>query len=159
MPSLLPRLLASAATLLAILPTPVFSDTKTFNFNITWVNANPDGQFDRRTIGINNQWPLPLIEVNKGDRLIVNVENGLGDQPTGLHFHGLFQNGTNYADGPVGVTQCPIEPGQKMTYDFTVCMGVRLFGPLLPIARAMYVSGLKQRQMDDKVLRILEEFR
>ena len=42
----------------------------------------------------------------------------LGNQSTSLHFHGLFQNGTNAMDGPVGVTQCDIPPGESMTYDF-----------------------------------------
>ena len=37
-----------------------------------------------------------------------------------MHWHGLFQNGTNQMDGPVGVTQCNIPPGHRMTYDFTV---------------------------------------
>jgi FtsP/CotA-like multicopper oxidase with cupredoxin domain len=33
-------------------------------------------------VGINGQWPLPVIEVDKGDRLIVNMYNGLGDKET-----------------------------------------------------------------------------
>lgn len=37
-----------------------------------------------------------------------------------MHFHGLFQNGTNDMDGPVGVTQCAIAPGSSMTYNFTI---------------------------------------
>lgn len=34
--------------------------------------------------------------------------------------HGLFQNGTNWADGPQGVTQCGIPPGGSFTYNYTV---------------------------------------
>jgi iron transport multicopper oxidase len=34
----------------------------------------------------------------------MNVHNSL-NEPTSLHAHGQFQNGTNYIDGPVGVTQ------------------------------------------------------
>lgn len=71
-------------------------------------------------MGINGKWPLPTIEVDKGDRVIVNLYNGLGDQNTSLHFHGLFQNGTNAMDGPAGVTQCPVAPGQSIIYDFVV---------------------------------------
>ncbi|KAG6844799.1 hypothetical protein H0H87_003625 [Tephrocybe sp. NHM501043] len=34
------------------------------------------------------------------------------------HWHGFFQAGTPWADGPVGATQCPIIPGQSFLYDF-----------------------------------------
>lgn len=59
--------------------------THTFDWNFTWVTANPDGLADRKVIGINNQWPLPVREVNKGDRMVVNMFNGLGDKKTCLH--------------------------------------------------------------------------
>lgn len=95
--------------------------TITYDFEIGWVKANPDGQFERDTIGVNGKWPIPTIEGDVGDRIIVNVANSLGDQSTSLHFHGLFMNGTTHMDGPVQVTQCPIPPGGKMTYNFTVC--------------------------------------
>lgn len=104
----------------ALFPISILAATKTYDFNITWTTANPDGLFERKTIGINGKWPIPSIEVNKGDRVIVNMYNGLGDQDASLHFHGLFQNGTNSMDGPPGVTQCPVGPGQKFVYDFVV---------------------------------------
>lgn len=72
----------------------------TYDFNLTWVVANPDGLYERKVIGINNTWPLPIIEVNKGDQLVVNMINGLGDKSATMHFHGMFQNGTNEMDGP-----------------------------------------------------------
>ena len=34
------------------------------------------------------------------------------------HWHGLFQQHTNYVDGPAFVTQCPIVPGNSFEYDF-----------------------------------------
>lgn len=94
--------------------------TVTYDFNITWVLANPDGAFVRPTIGINHQWPIPMIKVTKGDTVIINVENGLGNQTTTLHFHGLYMNGTTHMDGPYQVTQCGIAPGHKFKYNFTV---------------------------------------
>ena len=98
----------------------VRSATVTYDFNITWVTANPDGALDRPTIGINGQWPIPQITATVGDRVVVNVENQLGNQSTSLHFHGLFMNGTTHMDGPVGVTQCSIPPGGTFKYDFKV---------------------------------------
>jgi iron transport multicopper oxidase len=100
--------------------TQILAATVTYYWNITWVTANPDGQFPRRTIGVNGTWPLPVVEVNKGDQLVLHMYNGLGDRDTGLHFHGLFQNGTTHMDGPAYVNQCPVGPGGSMTYNFTV---------------------------------------
>ena len=57
--------------------------------------------------------------------LLTNFEK-LGNESTSVHFHGLFQNGTNDMDGPVGVTQCDIPPGSSMTYNFTVSIGIRI---------------------------------
>ncbi|KIN02895.1 Ferroxidase [Oidiodendron maius Zn] len=94
--------------------------TVTYDFNVTWVTGNPDGMTERKVVGINGQWPLPIIEVDKGDQLIVNMHNGLGDKSATIHFHGMYQNGTNEMDGPSMVTQCPIPPGADFTYNFTV---------------------------------------
>ncbi len=94
--------------------------TVNYEFNITWVRANPDGQFERPTIGINGQWPLPVIRANVGDQIVINVENQLGNQTTTLHFHGLFMNGATQMDGPQQVSQCSIPTGFQFTYNFTV---------------------------------------
>ncbi|KAL4736471.1 Cupredoxin [Aspergillus similis] len=94
--------------------------THNFDWNITWVTANPDGLQPRPVIGINNEWPLPLLNFTKGDRVIANVHNGLGNQSTSVHFHGFFQNGTTEMDGPPGLTQCNIPPGETMLYNFTI---------------------------------------
>ncbi|KAJ5587200.1 Iron transport multicopper oxidase fetC [Penicillium hispanicum] len=107
------------AVLLALLQC-IQAKTVTYDFNVTWVTANPDGLFDRKVVGINGQWPLPRIEVNRGDRLVVNMYNGLGDKNSSIHFHGMFQNTTNGMDGPSMLAQCPIPPGQSFTYNFTV---------------------------------------
>jgi iron transport multicopper oxidase len=96
------RVLLSALTLL---PLSVFSATQTLEWDVAYTTANPDGQFERRVMGVNGQWPPPPIELDYGDRLILKVNNNLPDVPTGLHAHGLFQNETNYYDGPVGVVQ------------------------------------------------------
>jgi iron transport multicopper oxidase len=94
--------------------------TVTYDFEIGWVKSNPDGAFERDTVGINGKWPVPTIEVKKGDRLIVNAVNKLGDRLTSIHFHGLYHNGTSHMDGPSQVTQCGIAPGASFTYNFTV---------------------------------------
>jgi len=56
----------------------------------------------RDMLFINGRFPGPKIEVNRGDRIIVNVTNQLSSNSTTMHWHGLFQNGTNYFDGTEG---------------------------------------------------------
>ncbi len=94
--------------------------TVTYNWDITWVTANPDGALARPVIGINGKWPCPDIKANVGDRVVINVNNRLGNQTTSLHFHGLYQQGSITMDGPSGVTQCPIPPGSRFKYEFQV---------------------------------------
>jgi iron transport multicopper oxidase len=109
-------LIVAASALLS----PCLAETHTFHYKAEWVKANPDGLKEKNVVGFNGQWPLPEIHVNKGDRVELYLENGLKNQNTSLHFHGLFMNGTNYMDGPEMVTQCPIPPGETYLYNFTV---------------------------------------
>jgi iron transport multicopper oxidase len=84
-----------------------FAKTVHYDWDITWVWANPDGLQPRSVIGINGKFPCPAIEADLGDTIEVKVNNKLGNETTGLHFHGQTQMGTNHMDGPSGVTQCP----------------------------------------------------
>ncbi|QIW97242.1 hypothetical protein AMS68_002760 [Peltaster fructicola] len=79
---------------------------------------NPDGVY-RPMILVNNQFPGPLIEANDGDTIVVHIDNKAVNA-TSIHWHGLYQNSTPWMDGTVGVTQCPIAPGMKFTYEFTI---------------------------------------
>ncbi|ODQ66374.1 iron transport multicopper oxidase FET3 precursor [Nadsonia fulvescens var. elongata DSM 6958] len=98
----------------------VSAKTVTYNLTATWVQANPDGCHERRVIGVNNVWPPPTIEVDKGDTLVVHFTNGLDDRNSTIHWHGLYQNGTADMDGPSMVSQCPVAPGASVVYNFTV---------------------------------------
>ncbi|KAF1350084.1 putative multicopper oxidase, type 1 [Delphinella strobiligena] len=89
-----------------------------YTWNLTETEYNPDGVY-RPMLVINNQFPGPLIEVNEGDTIRVTVQNQMSNS-TAIHFHGIYQNGTNWMDGTVGITQCPIAPGHTFTYEFTV---------------------------------------
>ncbi|KAF7117492.1 hypothetical protein CNMCM5793_006474 [Aspergillus hiratsukae] len=89
------------------------------DWNITWVWTAPDG-FGRPMIGINDEWPCPLVNADLGDRLIVDVYNGLGNQSTGIHWHGFHQYMRGTMDGSNHVTQCALPPGSSMRYEFDV---------------------------------------
>ncbi|PRQ56868.1 putative laccase [Rosa chinensis] len=71
------------------------------------------------TITVNGQFPGPTLEVNNGDTLVVKVTNKARYNVT-IHWHGIRQMRTGWADGPEFVTQCPIRPGRSYTYRFTV---------------------------------------
>ncbi|KAJ3757797.1 laccase [Lentinula raphanica] len=89
---------------------------------------SPDG-FSRPTVlagtsANSASFPGPLIQGNKGDHFNIDVVDSLTDssmnRTTSIHWHGLFQEHTNWADGPSFVTQCPIAPGNSFVYSFNV---------------------------------------
>nr|AAD30964.1 laccase 1 precursor [Coprinopsis cinerea]AAR01241.1 laccase 1 [Coprinopsis cinerea]DAA04506.1 TPA_exp: laccase 1 [Coprinopsis cinerea okayama7\ len=88
---------------------------------LTNANVSPDG-FTRAGILVNGVHG-PLIRGGKNDNFELNVVNDLDNptmlRPTSIHWHGLFQRGTNWADGADGVNQCPISPGHAFLYKFT----------------------------------------
>ncbi|KAF2867264.1 multicopper oxidase [Massariosphaeria phaeospora] len=69
--------------------------TREYHWTISEHELNPDGVY------------RPVMLIN-------------GINATSIHWHGLYQNGTNWMDGTVGVTQCPIAPGHSFTYRFNV---------------------------------------
>ncbi|KAJ4321441.1 hypothetical protein N0V84_005363 [Fusarium piperis] len=92
--------------------------TREYFWTVTSASLNPDGIY-RPMILINNQFPGPLVECNEGDTVVVHIMNQ-SPNATAIHFHGMFQNGTNNMDGTVGITQCPIAPNTNFTYKFDV---------------------------------------
>ncbi|POY71092.1 hypothetical protein BMF94_5849 [Rhodotorula taiwanensis] len=112
-----------------------------FYWEISEVPGAIDG-FNRTMLVVNGQYPGPLIEVNNGDTVVVHVTNRLPEAVT-LHWHGLHQNGTQWQDGPSGVTQCPIRPGVSYTYRFLV-HDVDQYGTYWWHAhrRALYIDGI-----------------
>ncbi|KAH0826954.1 laccase [Lanmaoa asiatica] len=87
------------------------------------------GTFPGPLIAADKVCPLTTIAVHlteiqsKGDRFVLNVVNELKDSEmwlsTSVHWHGLFQNGTNYVDGTSFVTQCPISQNHSFVHKFT----------------------------------------
>ncbi|KAI0000121.1 laccase [Russula compacta] len=83
----------------------------------------PDG-YSRPATLAESTFPAPIIRANKGDHFAINVKDQLTDTSldlaTSIHWHGLFQKTTAYADGPSFVTQCPIVPNESFQYQFSV---------------------------------------
>ncbi|CAK9857150.1 unnamed protein product [Sphagnum jensenii] len=70
-------------------------------------------------VTVNDQFPGPTIRVKEGDRVIVTVRNHV-DYNITIHWHGVNQRLSAWNDGPAYITQCPIQPNQSYTYNFTV---------------------------------------
>jgi FtsP/CotA-like multicopper oxidase with cupredoxin domain len=79
---------------------------------IEW-NILPDRMV--RAYAFNRMVPGPRIHVTQGDRVRLNVRNEL-PEATSVHWHGLVL--PNGMDGAAEVTQRPIEPGGRFTYEF-----------------------------------------
>ncbi|KAL6712153.1 hypothetical protein ACN47E_000030 [Coniothyrium glycines] len=95
--------------------TPKTCRTVYYNFDITNQTMSPDGH-PRIVLAVNGQMPGPLIEANWGDTVVVTVNNKLQDNGTSIHFHGIRQLNNSEYDGVPSITQCPIAPGDSMTY-------------------------------------------
>ncbi|MGH9344681.1 MAG: multicopper oxidase family protein [Terriglobia bacterium] len=67
--------------------------------------------------GYNGSSPGPTIQVNRGDRVRIIVDNHL-PEPTSMHWHG-FEIPVNM-DGVPGLTNAPINPGGRFVYEFTL---------------------------------------
>lgn len=96
---------------------PVTGRTVSYNLEITNTTQAPDG-VSRMVFSINGQYPGPTLTANWGDYLQVTVKNGLKNNGTGIHWHGLRQWHTNHMDGSNGITECPLAPGETRVYTF-----------------------------------------
>ncbi|GJS67128.1 laccase-2-like protein [Tanacetum coccineum] len=70
-------------------------------------------------ITVNGKFPGPRIIAREGDRLVIKVVNHVSNNIT-IHWHGIRQLRTGWADGPAYITQCPIQTGQSYVYNFTI---------------------------------------
>ncbi|KAI0321789.1 laccase 6 [Amylostereum chailletii] len=118
MVSLTTRLLST----LALLPA-AWAVTQNFTLDIAANTIAPDG-FERSAITVNGIFPGTLITANKGDDMVITLNNNLADpsmrRSTSIHWHGLFQPRTSGMDGPAFVNQCPIAPNATFLYNYTL---------------------------------------
>uniref|UniRef100_A0ACD5VTY4 Uncharacterized protein n=4 Tax=Avena sativa TaxID=4498 RepID=A0ACD5VTY4_AVESA len=96
------------------------ADAATANYTFT-VQSMRINQLCNSTdiIAVNGQLPGPTIDVFEGDEVVVDVINGSPYNLT-VHWHGIMQLLTPWADGTSMVTQCPIQPNSSYTYRFNV---------------------------------------
>ncbi|KAE9410248.1 laccase [Gymnopus androsaceus JB14] len=84
--------------------------------------AQPDG-FNRAFVTAGGTLPGPIISGMKGDTFQINLQNELNNgsmlESVSIHWHGIFQEHSNWADGSF-VNQCPIAANHSFLYEFNV---------------------------------------
>lgn len=73
---------------------------------------------ERGILAANRMIPGPSIQVCEGDKVVIDVENRMEGQAVSIHWHGVWQRGTQYSDGVPFVTQCPIQEGNTFRYQW-----------------------------------------
>ncbi|CAK7342840.1 unnamed protein product [Dovyalis caffra] len=119
-PSILPSMAALlfGFFILSVMPNFAAAITRQYTFNIKYQNFTRLCH-TRRLVTANGQFPGPRLVAREGDQVLVKVVNHVAENIT-IHWHGVRQLTSGWADGPAYVTQCPIQTGQAYTYNFTI---------------------------------------
>ncbi|XP_059430345.1 laccase-4-like [Corylus avellana] len=70
-------------------------------------------------VTVNGRFPGPTVYAREDDTVLIKVVNHV-KYNVSIHWHGIRQLRTGWADGPAYITQCPIQPGQQYVYNFTI---------------------------------------
>ncbi|XP_027346285.1 L-ascorbate oxidase-like [Abrus precatorius] len=90
-----------------------------YNFDVEYMIKTPDC-LEHVVMGINGQFPGPTISAQVGDTLHIALTNKLTTEGTVIHWHGIRQFGTPWADGTASISQCAINPAETFHYRFKV---------------------------------------
>ncbi|XP_027351306.1 laccase-7-like [Abrus precatorius] len=109
----------SLAWTLALLPSSFTSaSTMEYTFNVENMKIKRLCK-EQVIVAVNGSLPGPTIDVREGDTVIVHVLNQSPYNIT-VHWHGVFQRYSAWADGTEYITQCPIRPSHRYSYKFNV---------------------------------------
>ncbi|KAL2603158.1 hypothetical protein R1flu_003829 [Riccia fluitans] len=97
----------------------VHGAVKQYDWTIDYAFWSPDC-VEKLIIAINGQYPGPTIDATVGDTIVVKIHNKMPTESVVIHWHGMLQRGTPWADGAAYVSQCPIAPHDEYTYQFVV---------------------------------------
>jgi FtsP/CotA-like multicopper oxidase with cupredoxin domain/plastocyanin len=89
--------------------------TKEFDLNASVIDWEVAPGKTVQAWAYNGQVPGPWLKVDVGDKVRIVLDNEL-PQSTAIHFHGIET--PNAMDGVPDVTQAPVKPGAKFTYEF-----------------------------------------
>ncbi|XP_061369246.1 laccase-17-like [Gastrolobium bilobum] len=118
---LLQSFLFSAMLLFSLITIPQLAHggiTRHYHFDIKYQNVSRLCH-TKSMVTVNGQFPGPRIVAREGDRLLIKVVNHVHNNIS-IHWHGIRQLQSGWADGPAYVTQCPIQTGQSYVYNYTI---------------------------------------
>lgn len=105
-------------TFVVILAHGISAETRYFNFTIQYTNVTRLCH-TKSLVSVNGQFPGPTSYVREGDKVVVNVTNLVSYNAT-IHWHGVRQLRSAWADGPAYITQCPIQTNQSYVHRFQI---------------------------------------
>ncbi|KAL8509175.1 hypothetical protein ACS0TY_016386 [Phlomoides rotata] len=101
-----------------LLPVLVECRVRHYKFNVVMKNTTRLCS-SKPIVTVNGQFPGPTIYAREDDNVLIKVVNHV-KYNVSIHWHGIRQIRTGWADGPAYITQCPIQPGQSYVYNFTI---------------------------------------
>nr|AAK37829.1 laccase [Pinus taeda] len=109
---------AMSCLLIAVVALNVEAETRHYKFDIKFKNVTRLCHTEP-IVTANGKFPGPTIHAREGDTVTVKVTNHV-TYNVSIHWHGIRQLRTGWADGPAYITQCPIQTGQTFVYNFTI---------------------------------------
>ena len=98
---------------------PTFAESQSRSFSLRAAPGAarlvPDPHPETPAWCYNGKVPRPELRVRQGDRLRIDVTNGLAEETT-VHWHGVRV--PHAMDGVPHLTQRPVAPGETFTYEF-----------------------------------------
>ncbi|KAK1387057.1 L-ascorbate oxidase [Heracleum sosnowskyi] len=88
-------------------------------WTVEYMHWSPDC-IESVVMGINGNFPGPTITATAGDLINIELTNHLHTEGVVIHWHGITQKGTPWADGTASISQCAINAGETFVYSFTV---------------------------------------
>ncbi|KAI4354443.1 hypothetical protein L6164_003303 [Bauhinia variegata] len=110
--------LFSSITFCLIFELALAGITRHYHFEIKYQNVTRLCH-TKSMVTVNGKFPGPRIVAREGDRLLIKVDNHVQNNIS-IHWHGIRQLRSGWADGPAYVTQCPIQSGQTYVYNYTI---------------------------------------
>ncbi|XP_042510514.1 laccase-4-like [Macadamia integrifolia] len=101
-----------------LFPAMVECRVRNYKFNVVTRNTTRLCS-SKPIVTVNGRFPGQTLYAREDDTVIVKVVNHVQYNVT-IHWHGIRQLRTGWYDGPGYITQCPIQPGQSYTYNFTI---------------------------------------
>ncbi|XP_022732291.1 L-ascorbate oxidase-like [Durio zibethinus] len=113
------RALVFWCIVLSLIHVSLGSKARHFKWEVEYMYRSPDC-LEHVVMGINGQFPGPTIRAKAGDTIVMELTNKLYTEGVVIHWHGIRQLGTPWADGTASISQCAINPGETFKYRFKV---------------------------------------